>query len=159
MSDAATSSLQQLASSSATDVRGLQVKLSYLGTQKKSVPSIALSTIHHLVDMDQFTHRYPNDETVLLNFTTTPENLLAFVDGLASASGDFGPDGRDPDQVLSVELALDQSRIGSFGLELGLDRAHGVVVHDLAARTLGPGNDVAALVLGLQAGALGGAGS
>jgi hypothetical protein len=140
-----------LVACSPTDVRDLQVKLTYVGIQKKATPTIVVSTFYHLVDMAAFARHLPNDEIALLHFTTTPERMREFVAQLASQRQRFLDRGADSDVVLSCELVLRTSRIGAIALELLLDVSRAALVHRMAADAFVPGNDVAAQALDLQA--------
>lgn len=119
--------LRLLAEGSARDLRNLQIKLTYLGTQKKPVPTNVFTTYFHKIDMDWFlamrTHglHYGNDEIAVWNFTVSPDQMKMVVDALLEGIDTWGTVGvMSP--CLSLMLALRESRLGQSACEALLDK-------------------------------------
>lgn len=71
------------------DLRTLQVKLTFVGTQEKPVPSVVFTSFYNVLDLERFKPfrrsgiHYGNDDlAVVLNFTTTPGELRRMIDSL-----------------------------------------------------------------------------
>lgn len=144
--------LDVLASATATDLRPLQIKLTYVGPQTKSVPSIAFTTFYHVLDLDWFVGlrslglHYDNDDIAVWNFTVTPEEMMQVVGRLAKA-GAISEIRELRDPHLSFTLAIRNSRIGDAAFEAVLDRVRAKVLIETIRNTLGPINQLAATVI------------
>ena len=131
--------LGTLASATPTDLRPLQIRLKFVGTQKKSVPAVAFTTFHHLLVPEWFTElgtsggRDDSDWTGLWNFTVTPEEMTQVARALA-ASDLFSETRERRDPCLSVTVAVKGSRIGTLGFEAVLDRDRCAVLMDALSR-------------------------
>ncbi|WP_437674849.1 hypothetical protein [Sorangium sp. So ce131] len=150
--------LAALASGDERDLRSLQIKLTYVGSQKKPVPSVVIMTTHHLAVLDWFLDlqtdglRYENDTTALLNFTVSPREMKGIVAAL-SAMGDALGRSDAASAALSLMAALRDSRLGSISAEALLDRQTAAAVIDALAAALDAQNGVGRAVLDAQRGA------
>lgn len=134
------------------DVQRLQVKLTYVGSQTKSMPSLAFSTYLHIVEMSWFSQlrrpglNYANDESNVWTFSVEPAEMLSVVTSIREL--DLGISDPPVDApVLSLTLALRDSPLGSFEFEavMPTQRARTLV---LAIREcLDPGNGLARRLL------------
>jgi hypothetical protein len=125
--------LRRLASGTETDLRRLQVKFTYVAPQRKTVPALAFTTFHHLLQTSWFTAlrtngiHYEGEEHVLWNFTITPAEMKRIAAALTRL------DALETEQLqrphLSLMLTLRESRLGQNGYEaiLGRDDAMAVI--------------------------------
>jgi hypothetical protein len=146
--------LNPLAAAATTDLRPLQIKLTYVGTQKKPVPTVAFGTFHHVLVMDWFLElrtpglHYDNDGIAVWNFTVTPEEMSRVVKTLA-APGLLTESGDEPESCLSVMVSVKGSRIGDLGCEALLGRGRCAIVID-SVRGVLDSNQIATHVMDLQ---------
>ena len=117
------SELARLTRGTGRDLHTLQLKLTYVGSQLKHVPTVVFTTFYHLARMDWFVLQrragvsYANDESDVWNFTTSPEEIAHVVEMLSVWVGQqSSPDGEPPH--LSLALVLKESRLGDIGCEL-----------------------------------------
>jgi hypothetical protein len=125
--------LWRLASGTEADLRGLQIKFTYVGVQTKTAPSLAFTTFHHLLQTSWFTVlrtsgvHYDGADHVLWNFTITPEEMKRVAAALTRLDSLDTQELQQPQ--LSLTLALRESRLGEAGYEaiLGRDNAMAVI--------------------------------
>ncbi|MFQ6132259.1 MAG: hypothetical protein ACE5R4_09515 [Armatimonadota bacterium] len=71
------------------ELLGLQVKLTYVGVQRKTTPTLAFTSYQHVLDMSRFASfrregvHYGNDDAAVWNFTATTAELSAVIQGAA----------------------------------------------------------------------------
>jgi hypothetical protein len=147
--------LRAFATATPTDLRPLQVKVTYVGVQSKPLPTVVFSTFHHLIAMDWFTRlrrpglHYQNDEVALWNFSVTPEEMFRVVEALAAP--DLLRDDRDvADPALSLMIVIKQSRLGDHEFEALFDRSRCRVLMDAIWGAVAPTNSLGASVLDQQ---------
>jgi hypothetical protein len=144
-----------LAKGDASDLKNLQIKLTYVGSQKKPVPSVVIMTTHHLAVMDWFRDlrtdgcHYENDDSALLNFSVAPREAAGIVARLAAMGNVL--DRRDvAGAALSLMAVLRDSRLGPIACEALLDGRAAPSVIDAIASSLDSQNSVGRSVLDVQ---------
>lgn len=140
--------LQSFAQGTARDLRTLQVKLTHVGVQSKSVPSVAFTSFHHLLRLDWFTPHHANDDTTLWNFTVTPEENERIVKALHAQGFGRTKPASQPD--LSLTLVLKESRLGDLQHEAILARDQTATVIATIRDALDPTNGIGRTVLQLR---------
>jgi hypothetical protein len=138
--------LSGLTAASERDLRALQVKWTYVGTQRKPLPSLVFTTCFHLLRMDWFEPlrrpgvSYANDASDPWNFTLMPGEMVSLVDSLArlGLTDAAGPG----EATISLSAVLRQSRLGDSGAEILLDRAAMEAVVTVTLRVLDERNGV-----------------
>lgn len=108
---AGAAAIDAFAQQTARDLRGLQIKMTYVGTQRKAVPSVVFSTFYQLVNLESFASlrrpgfHYGNDDSALWNFTVTPEEMERIVKSLRQKIAQQAP-GKIESPALSLMLVL-----------------------------------------------------
>jgi hypothetical protein len=142
--------IDRLREGAGRDLHPLQVKLTYVGAQLKSVPSLAFTTFYHRLDMQWFVPlrrngiSYGNDDGEIWNFTIAPEEMTRVVQKLPTVA-----DAQSPG--VSLMLALKRSRLGDIGMEMLLDAQQAAEMSRVVFDALDPGNGVARKVMTLYA--------
>jgi hypothetical protein len=147
--------LNTLAAGTVTDLRPLQVKLTYVGPQTKPVPTVVFTTFYHIPVLDWFVGlrtpglHYDNDDIALWNFTITPEEMSQVVKSMAKS--DIVPENRESSvPFMSLMMAAQGSRIGSVGFEAVVDRDQFRVLSDAIRNALDSTNQLARRVIDRQ---------
>ncbi len=147
--------LNALAAGTATDLRPLQVKLTYIGPQTKPIPTVVFTTFYHVPVLDWFFGlrtpglHYNNDDIALWNFTVTPEEMSQVVNAMAKS--DIVPENRESgDPLLSLMMAVQGSRIGRVGFEAVLNRDQFGVLNETVRDALDSTNQLARSVIDRQ---------
>lgn len=147
--------LKTLATGTATDLRPLQVKLTYVGPQTKSVPTVVFTTFYHIPVLNWFVGlrtpglHYSNDDIALWNFTVTPEEMSRVVNAIAKS--DIVPENRESgDPLLSLMMVAQGSRIGSIGFEAVVTYDQFRVLSDTIRNALDSTNHLARGVIDRQ---------
>jgi hypothetical protein len=147
--------LNTLAAGTPTDLRPLQVKLTYVGPQTKSVPTVVFTTFYHIPVLNWFVNlrtpglHYSNDDIALWNFTVAPEEMSRVVNAIAKPG--IVPENLESGQpLLSVMMAAQGSRIGSVGFEAVVDRNQFRVLSDAIRNALDSTNQLATSVIDRQ---------
>ncbi len=147
--------LNTLAAGTATDLRPLQVKLTYIGPQTKPIPTVILTTFYHVPVLDWFVGlrtpglHYSNDDIALWNIVVTPEEMSQVVKAMAKP--DIVPEGRESsDPLISVMGAAQGSRIGSVGFEAVVNRDQFSVLSEAVRNALDSTNQLARSVIDRQ---------
>jgi hypothetical protein len=148
--------LEALKSGEPRDLRTLQGKLTLVGSQKKSVPSLVFTTFHHIARMDWFPPtkaggpNYVGNDSIAWHFTTTPEEVKAIVSSLAALGEVFRRSESPPSPHLSLAMALRASRLGDLAFEAALDAGDSKAVFDAIRGSLDQTNGLARTVMGLH---------
>jgi hypothetical protein len=147
--------LNTLAAGTATDLRPLQVKLTYVGPQTKSVPTVVFTTFYHIPVLNWFVGlrtpglHYSNDDIALWSFTVTPEEMSQVVNAIAQP--DIVPENRESgDPFLSFMMAAQGSRIGSIGFETVVNCDQFSVLSETIRNALDSTNQLARSVIDRQ---------
>jgi hypothetical protein len=147
--------LDVLARGMGTDLRKLQIKLTYVGSQTKPVPTVAFTTFYHIIRMDWFlSHRrsglhYNNDEIAVWNFTVTPDEIRRIVAMLSRLEAVQEHRGTE-EACLSLMIVLQDSRLGPSAFEAVLDLDSVEAVIDAIRDALDEGNGLGRQVMDLQ---------
>jgi hypothetical protein len=146
--------LNELASGTPTDLRNLQVKFTYVGPQKKPVPTVVFTTLHHVLAMEWFSQlrrpdlHYDNDAIAALNFTVTSEEMVEVVKVMVTSG--LHDDNPDASQAcLSVMASLKGSRMGDLAFEAVIDSGRCSRLLD-SMRKVFRSNQIAFQVIGQQ---------
>jgi hypothetical protein len=115
--------IRQLARAEPRDLRTLQLRLTHVGVQRKSVPAVVLTSFYHLPRAEWFT----SFQSPSLNYggpdawyaTLAPDDFPALLARLADAVPGTGA---EPQPLLSFIAVLRESRLGEGGCELRLGR-------------------------------------
>lgn len=148
--------LETLASGEPRDLRTLQGKLTFVGSQKKSVPSLVFTTFYHLARMDWFLQsktggpNYADNDSIAWHFTTTPEEMKSIVSSLTALGDVFRRSEPPPSPHLSVAMSLMESRLGDLAFEATLDRENSKPVFDTIRGNLDQTNGLARTVMDLH---------
>ena len=148
-------SLKALSHATARDLRNLQVKLTYVGTQTKPIPTVVFTTFYHNIHMDWFLPlrksnlHYANDEIALWNFTVTPDEMKQVITALAQAKVLQKPN-ETPAAYLSLMLVQRDSRIGPSEFEAVLSREDAESVSSAIRDALADDNGLARKVMDLH---------
>jgi hypothetical protein len=84
------STFENIVGDTVTDYQYHQIKITYVGMQLKSMPTLAFSSSYLSLDLSRFEsyHRegidYSNDDINVLSFTASPEEIKRFVDSIAT---------------------------------------------------------------------------
>lgn len=147
--------LARLVEGTGRDLRTLQIKLTFVGTQTKAIPTVAFTTFHHLLQLEWFrTLRttglsYANDEQDLWNFTVLPEEMLRVAQALAGHDATRRSFLLDRAWV-SLAVVLRDSRLGTVEYEVVLDQGAVASVNAAIRDALDEHDSVGRHVLGLQ---------
>jgi hypothetical protein len=146
--------LKTLSGGEARDLRTLQGRLTFVGSQKKSVPSLVFTTFHHLARMDWFLApktgpKQADDDSLVWHFTTTPDEMKSIVDSLARLGEVFRDSGPPPPR-LSFAMALKESRLGDLAFEATLDTEGSKAVFDAIRENLDSTNGFGRAVMDLH---------
>jgi hypothetical protein len=147
--------LDVLLQATGTDLRSLQVKLTYLGAQTKPVPSVVFTTFHHLIRMDWFVPlrrpglHYGNDEIAVWNFTVTPDEIKHIVETISRVEA-VRKRGETEDACVSLMFILQGSRLGRSSFEALLDLDGFEAVTSALRNAIDEDNGLARKVLNLQ---------
>lgn len=85
---------RELTAATPRSLRPVALKLSYVGPQKKPIPSVLVSTYHRvpaLADFEPLQNpelNYANDTTALLHFTVADEIMASIVATMAEVAGE-----------------------------------------------------------------------
>lgn|SRR5262249_4685817 len=148
--------LKNLASGEPRDLRTLQGKLTFVGSQKKSVPSLVFTTFHHLARMDWFLPsraggpNHAGKDFFVWHFTLIPEEMKSIVSSLAALGDVFWRSEPPSSPHLSVAASLRESRLGDLAFEAPLDRENSKVVFDAIRGNLDQTNGLARMVMDLH---------
>lgn len=140
----------KLASATERDVWTAQVKLTFVGTQSKPVPSLAFTTFHHMLDMSWFLPlrrpglHYENDEFDIWNFSVSPHEMRSALTHLPRADSIS-----ETMPFVSLGVALRRSRLGECGVEVLLGPAATDATVSVIAREMDETNGLARTVLEL----------
>lgn len=146
--------LARLTEGSGRDLQPLQVKLTYVGPQLKSRASVAFTTFYHVVDMSWFIPmrkaglNYGNDDSDVLNFTVSVEEMSRVVKSLSEMQAGDGPHVANLPHV-SLMLALKKSRLGDVAYEGIYDASQSKNVIQAIRDTLDESNGVGRRVVDL----------
>lgn len=147
--------LLALSQGTARDLRTLQIKFTYVGTQHKPLSSVVFTSFYHLVQMEWFLPlrsenlHYANDEIALWHFTVTPEEIHRVVTVLAGmpilqASNEATA------PYLSVMFNMRDSRLGEIATEVVLNRNNAELLMTTLYNALDTSNGVGRMVINLQ---------
>jgi hypothetical protein len=147
--------LNLLGQGTARDLRTLQIKITYIGSQTKPIPTVVFTTIYHLMQMDWFLPlrssnlHYNNDDIAVLNFTVTPDEIQQVVTMLTQLESVRNPRAVDVPYV-SLMLVLQESRLGQARFEAVLGRRDAELVIRTIDNALHANNGLAHTVIDLQ---------
>jgi hypothetical protein len=147
--------LLPLSQATARDLRTLQIKFTYVGSQPKPLPSVVFTSFYHLARMEWFLPlrssnlHYANDDIALWNFTVTPEEIHSVVTVLAGMPIlQASREATEP--YLSLMLAIRDSRLGEIATEVVLNRTNAELLMAAVFNALDKGNGVGRMVIKLQ---------
>lgn len=147
--------MARLARGTGRDIENVQVKLTYVGSQLKHVPTVVFTTFYHLARMDWFVLlrtagvSYGNDENDIWNFTASPEEITRVIAMLSAWLGQRSSGGGEPPH-LSLSLVLKESRLGEIGGEVICGVQESRSLRYAIRDTLDEGNATGRRVLNLQ---------
>jgi hypothetical protein len=147
--------LLALKQSSPRDLRTLQIKLTFVGTQHKPLPSVVFNSFHHIVNLEWFIPmrspdlHYANDEIAVWHFTATPEEIHSIVTVLTEL-----PKFQSPSEIdapyLSVMFALGDPRTETIATEVVLSRPNAQTLVTAVYDALDRSNGIGRMVITLQ---------
>ena len=147
--------LARLAQGAGRDLHNLQVKLTYVGSQLKHVPTVVFTTYYHLPRIDWFDLlrtagvSYANDEGDIWNFTASQEEITRVIAVLSAWFGQRSSSGGESAH-LSLSLVLKDSRLGEIGGEVICGLKESALLRSAIRDALDEGNGTGRRVLNLQ---------
>jgi hypothetical protein len=141
----------RLSSATDRDAWTVQVKLTYVGSGSKPIPSLVFTTFHHLIDMSWFVPlrrhglHYGNDDVSIWNFTVAPAEMRSVLAHLPRADDVVGAT-----PCVSLAVVLRQSRLGDCGADVQLDRRAAKAATSTIAAAMDDTNGLALSVLELH---------
>lgn len=147
--------LSRLAQGTARDLRTLQVKLTYVGSQTKAIPTVAFTTFHHLLQVEWFRAlrtsglSYANDEQDIWNFTVLPEEMLRVAQAFAGHDATRLSCPLD-EACVSLAVVLRDSRLGTVEHAVLLNQRDAAAVGAAVRDALDEHDSVGRHVLALQ---------
>jgi hypothetical protein len=144
-----------LAHGTARDLRTLQFKITYVGSQSKPVPTIVFTSFYHLVQMDWFLPlrrpglHYANDDVLVWNFTVTPEEMKQIALNLNALRALHQIQTMN-ESFISLAGVLKDSRLGEHAFEAVLDRQNAQQVMSAIRSGVNAANGLAHTILDLH---------
>jgi len=128
------------------ELETLQVKLTYVSDQRKTISSVAFTSPTHTLDMTAFVpfrrsdFHYGNDESAetLRTFTASPQELQTMVAAVKSLP-QVTAGNADPDGILSFML-FNSTSSGDKGFEAITNRVDTEALLETIGQSLSPGN-------------------